>query len=55
MKLVDVYTDLKTAIPMLYQLYETQRGLMEPFAEFAKASSRLFGNNQSPFSYQPGR
>ncbi|MEY2781261.1 MAG: polyhydroxyalkanoate depolymerase, intracellular family protein [Pseudomonadota bacterium] len=38
---------------MLYQLYETQRGLMEPFAEFAKASSRLFGNNQSPFSYQP--
>ncbi len=38
---------------MLYQLFETQRGLMEPFAEFAKASSKLFGNGQSPFAMQP--
>lgn len=29
---------------MLYQIYETQRTLMEPLAEFAKASSKLFRN-----------
>jgi len=27
---------------MLYQLYETQRSLMEPFADFAQAASKLF-------------
>jgi poly(3-hydroxybutyrate) depolymerase len=38
---------------MLYQLYETQRSLMEPFAEFAQAASKLFGNPMSPFGQSP--
>jgi len=29
---------------MLYQLYEAQRSLMEPFAEFAQATSKLYGS-----------
>lgn len=29
---------------MLYQLYEAQRAFTEPFADFAKASSKLFSN-----------
>ena len=33
---------------MLYQIYETQRSLMEPFAEFANAASKLFGSQASP-------
>ena len=39
---------------MLYQLYETQRSLMEPFADFAQAASKLFGSgamfSQTPMS-----
>ncbi|MFT3815197.1 MAG: polyhydroxyalkanoate depolymerase [Acidovorax sp.] len=38
---------------MLYQIYEAQRSLMEPFAEFAQASGKLFRNPTSPFSYMP--
>ncbi|RMW95526.1 polyhydroxyalkanoate depolymerase [Allofranklinella schreckenbergeri] len=29
---------------MLYQIYEAQRAISEPFADFAKASSKLFSN-----------
>ncbi|HEY0200742.1 MAG TPA: polyhydroxyalkanoate depolymerase [Burkholderiaceae bacterium] len=35
---------------MLYQLYETQRSLMEPFAEFAQAASKVFSNPVFPLS-----
>jgi poly(3-hydroxybutyrate) depolymerase len=35
---------------MLYQIYETQRSLMEPFAEFAQAAAKLFSNPISPLS-----
>src|SRR3982751_3605642 len=28
---------------MLYQLYEAQRSLMEPFSDFAQAASKLYG------------
>ena len=38
---------------MLYQLYETQRSLMEPFADMAHAAAKAFGNPQSPFSKNP--
>ena len=38
---------------MLYQIYETQRSLMEPFAEFANATSKLFGNTNSPLGQNP--
>ncbi|KQP22106.1 polyhydroxyalkanoate depolymerase [Pseudorhodoferax sp. Leaf267] len=38
---------------MLYQIYETQRSLMEPFAEFANAASKLFGNTNSPLGQNP--
>ncbi|HEX3139886.1 MAG TPA: polyhydroxyalkanoate depolymerase, partial [Rhizobacter sp.] len=37
---------------MLYQFYEAQRSLMEPFADFAQAASKLFGGG-SPFSRMP--
>ena len=37
---------------MLYQLYEAQRSLMEPFADFAQAASKLFGAG-SGFSQLP--
>jgi poly(3-hydroxybutyrate) depolymerase len=39
---------------MLYQVYETQRSLMEPFAEFAKATSKLFQNPVNSFGQIPG-
>jgi poly(3-hydroxybutyrate) depolymerase len=38
---------------MLYQLYETQRALMAPFAEFASASAKLYSHPLSPFSQVP--
>jgi poly(3-hydroxybutyrate) depolymerase len=38
---------------MLYQLYETQRAMLSPFAEFASASSKLYSNPLSPFAHAP--
>jgi poly(3-hydroxybutyrate) depolymerase len=38
---------------MLYQLYETQRALMAPFAEFASASAKLYSHPLSPFTHTP--
>ena len=38
---------------MLYQIYETQRSLMEPFADFAQAASKLYSNPLSPFGTNP--
>jgi poly(3-hydroxybutyrate) depolymerase len=38
---------------MLYQLYETQRALLSPFAEFASASSKLYSHPLSPFAHAP--
>jgi len=38
---------------MLYQLYETQRSLMEPFTDFAQAASKLYSNGVSPLSQTP--
>ena len=40
---------------MLYQLYESQRSLMEPFADLAQAASKVYSNplslaGQNPFS-----
>ena len=35
---------------MLYQIYETQRSLMEPFSELAKATSKALANPVNPFS-----
>jgi poly(3-hydroxybutyrate) depolymerase len=33
---------------MLYQLYETQRALVEPFADFAQATAKLYSNPMLP-------
>ncbi len=33
---------------MLYQVYETQRTLMEPFVDFAQAAAKLYSNPMSP-------
>jgi poly(3-hydroxybutyrate) depolymerase len=41
------------AFPMLYQLYESQRSLMEPFAEFAQATAKLYGNPLNGFGQLP--
>jgi poly(3-hydroxybutyrate) depolymerase len=38
---------------MLYQIYETQRSLMEPFADFAQAAAKLCSNPLSPFGQNP--
>ncbi|MES2281644.1 MAG: polyhydroxyalkanoate depolymerase [Pseudomonadota bacterium] len=38
---------------MLYQLYETQRTLMEPFVDFAEAASKLYSNPLSPMAQNP--
>jgi poly(3-hydroxybutyrate) depolymerase len=39
---------------MLYQMYEMQRALLSPFAEFASASSKLYSHPLSPFAQGPG-
>jgi poly(3-hydroxybutyrate) depolymerase len=38
---------------MLYQLYETQRALMEPFAGLAQTASKVYGNPLSPLGQSP--
>ena len=38
---------------MLYQLYETQRSFMEPFADLANAASKLYSNPLNPASQTP--
>ena len=38
---------------MLYQVYENQRTLMEPFVDFAQAAAKLYGNAQSPLGQNP--
>ena len=38
---------------MLYQIYETHRSLMEPFADFAHAAAKLYSNPSSPFGQNP--
>ena len=38
---------------MLYQIFETQRSLMEPFADFAHAASKLYAQPNSPMAQNP--
>lgn len=38
---------------MLYQLYETQRALIEPFADLAQATAKLYTNPLLPISQTP--
>ena len=38
---------------MLYQFYETQRSIMEPFAELAQAASKLYSNPLNPVAQTP--
>jgi len=38
---------------MLYQVYETQRMLMEPFVDFAQAAAKLYGNPHSAAGKNP--
>jgi poly(3-hydroxybutyrate) depolymerase len=38
---------------MLYQIYESQRSMMEPLVDFAKATSKVLGNSKAPFSQNP--
>jgi poly(3-hydroxybutyrate) depolymerase len=38
---------------MLYQLYETQRSLMEPFSDLAQGAAKAYGNPMSLFGQNP--
>ena len=38
---------------MLYQVYENQRTLMEPFVDFAQAAAKLYSNSSSPLGQNP--
>lgn len=38
---------------MLYQIYETQRSLMEPFADLAEVAAKLYANPLSPLGQIP--
>jgi poly(3-hydroxybutyrate) depolymerase len=38
---------------MLYQIYETQRSIMEPFSDLAQAASKLYGNTLNPMAQSP--
>ena len=38
---------------MLYQLYETQRSLMEPFSDLAHAAAKAYGNPSSIMGQNP--
>ena len=38
---------------MLYQLYETQRSLMEPFADLAQSAAKIYANPQSLLGQNP--
>lgn len=38
---------------MLYQIYESQRSLMEPFADFAQSAAKAFNNPLSPLAHLP--
>ncbi len=38
---------------MLYQIYESQRTLMEPFVDFAQAAAKLFSGASSPLGQTP--
>ncbi len=38
---------------MLYQLYESQRTLMEPFVDFAQAAAKLYSGPSSPIGKTP--
>lgn len=39
---------------MLYQIYETQRSIMEPFADLAEVAARLYSNPMLPLAQLPG-
>jgi poly(3-hydroxybutyrate) depolymerase len=38
---------------MLYQLYESQRSLMEPFSDLAQTAAKIFNNPMSPMGQMP--
>ena len=38
---------------MLYQVYESQRTMMEPFVDFAQAAAKLFSNPMTPAGQNP--
>jgi poly(3-hydroxybutyrate) depolymerase len=38
---------------MLYQIFETQRSIMEPFSDLAQAAAKLYSNPLSPISQIP--
>ena len=39
---------------MLYQIYDAQRAILEPFADLAKATAKMFTSPAYPISHMPG-
>jgi poly(3-hydroxybutyrate) depolymerase len=44
---------VKSEVPMLYQLYESQRSLMEPFSDWAETAAKMFTNPLLPLGHLP--
>ncbi|NBX14892.1 MAG: polyhydroxyalkanoate depolymerase, partial [Betaproteobacteria bacterium] len=38
---------------MLYQIYETQRSIMEPFSDLAQAAAKMYSNPNNPIGHSP--
>ena len=38
---------------MLYQIFETQRSIMEPFSDLAQAAAKLYSNPLLPMAQNP--
>ena len=43
----------ESELTVLYQLYETQRSLMEPLTDMAQSAAKAYGNRLSPFGNSP--
>jgi poly(3-hydroxybutyrate) depolymerase len=43
----------KVFLAMLYQIYETQRSIMEPFADLAQAAAKMYNNPLNPIGQTP--
>jgi hypothetical protein len=43
----------KSEFTMLYQLYESQRSMMEPFSDLAQTAAKIFNNPLLPIGQMP--
>jgi len=48
-----LHCNITISITMLYQIYETQRSIMEPFADLAEVAAKLYNNPMLPLAQMP--